>query len=124
MCAYLVNGPEKLENANKVRNFCSLTKETLEAKNYLWAEVLLKFFDLGSLCYVPIDKWAISRRYLRYSLTSTSARWRSNARDGGCWLNRVGLKKSSRFNNRNTKTDFFTIKTGMSNLEVILLCFP
>ena len=85
---------------------------------------IVEIYDLGSLCYVPIDKLEITRRYLRYSLTSTSARWRSNARDVGCWGNRVGLKKSSRFNNRNTKTDFFTIKTGMSNLEVILLCFP
>ena len=85
---------------------------------------IVEIYDLGSLCYVPIDKLAITRRYLRYSLTSTSARWRSNARDVGCWENRVGLKKSSRFNNRNTKTDFFTIKTGMSNLEFILLCFP
>lgn len=84
---------------------------------------IVEIYDLGSLCYVPIDKLAITRRYLRYSLTSTSARWRSNARDVGCW-GIVGLKKSSRFNNRNTKTDFFTIKTGMSNLEVILLCFP
>ena len=30
-------------------------------------------YDLGSLRYVPIDKLAITRRYLRYSITSASA---------------------------------------------------
>ena len=29
-------------------------------------------YDLGSLRYVPIDKLAITRRYLRYSITSAS----------------------------------------------------